>query len=126
MFVVEGHPKLQDAIREKFSQAGFRVLIAQDPQRAILRYEEHPYHALVVDAGTAGEAGVQAFKKIIEESDDLDLSIAAILVLEPTQADWAGRIPEHPGVAVLVRPIGLKQLHEKLTELLQQGQGAEV
>jgi serine/threonine protein kinase len=125
VFVVEGHPKLQDHIRDKFSQAGFRVLIAQDPQRAIYRYEEQPYHALIVDAGTAGEAGVQAFKKIIKSSDDLDLSIAAILVLEPDQADWAARVHEHPGVAVMVRPLGLKQLHEKLRELLEELQGAE-
>jgi serine/threonine protein kinase len=122
LFVVEGHPRLQDALREKFSQAGFRVLLSQDPQRAVHRYEEQPFHALIVDAGTAGEAGLQAFKRILKASDDLDLTVAAILVLEPNQADWAERVPPHPGAAALVRPLTLKQLHEKLTELLEQEQ----
>ncbi len=120
VFVVEGHPKLQDAIREKFSSLGFRVLISADPQRAINRYEEQPYHALVVDAGTAGEAGVQALKKIVKEADEMDLSVAGVLVLSEEQADWASRVPDHPGVAALVRPINMKQLHDKLCELLEQ------
>ncbi len=120
LFIVESHPRLQDAFREKFGTAGagFRVLISQDPHRAVHRYEEQPYHALIIDAGTAGDNGVRAFKKIIEESDAIDLTLAAILILNEDQADWAEQVPEHRGVAVLVRPVNLKQLVDKLNELL--------
>lgn len=118
LFIVESHPKLQDAFREKFGTAGFRVLMSQDPVRALNRYEEQPYHALIVDAGTAGEAGVRSYKKIIEESDAIDLTLAAILILNEDQVDWAETIPEHRGAAVMIRPINLRQLIEKLNELL--------
>jgi serine/threonine protein kinase len=120
LFIVESHPKLQDKFREQFGTpgAGFRVLLSQDPNRALHRYEEQPYHALIVDAGTSGEAGVRAFRKIVDESDAIDLTLAAILILNEDQVDWAELIGEHPGVAVLTRPINLKQLKDKLNEML--------
>jgi CheY-like chemotaxis protein len=123
VFVVEGHQKFQDVFREHFSKNGFRVLLSADPHRAVHRYEEQPYHALIVDAGTAGEAGIQAVKKIVRESDDMDLTIAVVVVLEESQAEWAEQIPQHPGVAVLIRPgVTLKMLFEKLTEMIEQAE----
>jgi serine/threonine protein kinase len=118
LFIVESHPKLQDAFREKFGAAGFRVLLSQDANRALHRYEEQPYHALIVDAGTSGEAGVRAFRKIVEESDAIDLTLAAVLILNEDQVDWAELIPEHRGVSVMIRPVNLKQLIDKLNEML--------
>ena len=59
VFIVEGNQKFQDVFREHFSKNGYRVLLSADPHRAVHRYEEQPYHAVIVDAGTAGEAGVQ-------------------------------------------------------------------
>jgi CheY-like chemotaxis protein len=123
VFIVEAHPKIQDVFREHFSKSGFRPLISADPNRAVHRYEEQPYHALIIDAGTAGEAGLQALKKIVKESDDMDLTIAAVLVLEEKQADWAAQVPDHPGVAVLTRPgITLRTLSDKLAEMLEEAE----
>jgi len=124
IFIVEKKPRLQDAMREKFSASGFRVLISQDPERAMHRYEESPYHALVVDAGTAGEAGIRTFNRIVEEADTLDLTIAGVVILSEDQAEWVTLVHDHPGVAVLVRPVNLPQLHEKLLELMETGQEA--
>jgi CheY-like chemotaxis protein len=126
VFIVEAHPKIQDVFREHFSKSGFRPLISADPNRAVHRYEEQPYHALIIDAGTAGEAGLNALKKIVKESDDMDLTIAAVLVLEENQADWVAHVPQHPGVAVLVRPgVTLRTLTEKLSEMLEQSETAD-
>jgi eukaryotic-like serine/threonine-protein kinase len=125
VFIVEKHPKLQDAMREKFSADGFRVLISQDPDRAVHRYEEQPFHAMIVDVGTAGEAGIRAFNRIVEEADSLDLTMAGVVILSEDQADWAGMVKDHPGVAVLIRPINMKNLSDKLFEMMGQGQEAE-
>jgi serine/threonine protein kinase len=126
VFVVEGHPKFQDVFRDHFSKNGFRVLLSADPHRAVHRYEEQPYHALIVDAGTAGEAGIQAVKKIVKESDEMDLTIAAVVVLEEAQAEWAAQLPQHSGVAVLTRPgVTLKMLFEKLNEMLDEAEMVE-
>jgi DNA-binding response OmpR family regulator len=117
VFVVEGVEKTQNALREKLKGFGFRVLISQDPLRAKLRYREQPYHALIMDAGTAGEDGLDVFKKIIREADANNLSIAAILMLAENQAEWADEVPQRPNIAVMVRPINLRQLYTKLNEL---------
>lgn len=117
IFVVEGNERIQDAMREKLKSLGFRVLISHDPVRAELRYKEQPYHCLVIDAGTAGEDGLASFKRIVRQADDNGLQLAAVLLLNEEQADWANEIPGHSGVGTLVRPLNLRQLHLKLQEL---------
>jgi serine/threonine protein kinase len=117
IFVVEGNERIQDAMREKLKSIGFRVLISHDPMRAEQRYKDQPYHCLVIDAGTAGEDGLAAFKRIVREADDNGLQLAAVLLLNEEQADWANEIPGHSGVGTLVRPLNLRQLHHKLQEL---------
>jgi serine/threonine protein kinase len=126
VFIVEGNQKFQDVFREHFSKNGYRVLLSADPSRAVHRYEEQPYHALIVDVGTAGEAGMQAVKKIIKESDEMDLTIAVVIVLEQNQSDWADQVPDHPGVAILIRPgVTLRLLHETLGEMIEEAEMGE-
>ena len=126
VFIVEGLQKFQDVFREHFSKNGYRVLLSADPSRAVHRYEEQPYHALIVDVGTAGEAGMQAVKKIIKESDEMDLTIAVVIVLEQNQSDWADQVPDHPGVAILIRPgVTLRLLHETLGEMIDEAEMGE-
>jgi serine/threonine protein kinase len=117
IFVVEGNERIQDAMREKLKALGFRVLISADPARAEARYKEMPYHSLVIDAGTAGEEGLEAFRRIRREADDNNFALASVLLLSEEQAAWAGEVPEHPSVGVLVRPISLRQLYLKLQEV---------
>jgi serine/threonine protein kinase len=117
IFVVEGNERLQDALREKLRSVGYRVLMAHDPERAEQRYRTQPFHALLVDAGTAGEDGLNAFKRILRLADDSGLAIAALLVLSEDQSEWAKEIPGHRGAGSLTRPINLKQIYTKLDEL---------
>ncbi len=117
VFVVEGVEKLQDALREKLKALNYRVLISHDPARAEQRYRDQPYHAIIVDAGTAGEDGLAALKRIIHMSDDNGLALAALVLLSEEQVDWAKELPDHRGLGVLVRPINLRQLYTKLKEL---------
>lgn len=118
LFIVESNEKLKAVFRKEFSDQ-FRVLMSAEPDRALNRYEEQPYHALIVDAGTAGEPGVRVFRRIFEEADEIDLSMAGVLILNEEQSDWAEQIPDRPDAGVLIRPINLKQLTEKLDEVLE-------
>jgi serine/threonine protein kinase len=118
LFVVEANEKLKEVFRTKFAQEKFRVLMSAEPGRALHRYEEQPYHAIIVDAGTAGEPGVRVFKKVFEEADEIDLSLAGVLILNEEQSDWADQVPKRPDACVMVRPIIFKQLADKLHEVL--------
>jgi serine/threonine protein kinase len=43
VFVVESDEFLQDALRDKFKELGYRVFMAADPCRALDRFRQHPY-----------------------------------------------------------------------------------
>src|SRR5262249_3296228 len=49
VFVVEKNEHLQDVMREKLRKHGYRALIAADPGRAVERFLQQPYAALIVD-----------------------------------------------------------------------------
>jgi CheY-like chemotaxis protein len=118
VFVVERDERLQDALRDKLKELGYRVFLAADPARAMDRYRHQPYDGLIVDAGTTGEDGLFLFERIMAEAQRLGMDCGGILVLSEDQKDWVQRIPARAGVSVLVRPVTLKQLHRKLQELV--------
>src|SRR5262249_21768716 len=88
VFVVEKEDRLQEPIRDKFKELGYRVFLAGDPVRALERFRQQPYDALVVDAGTTGEDGFLVFEHVLTEAGRLGVRCAGILVLSKDQADW--------------------------------------
>src|SRR5439155_21041689 len=89
VFVAESDERLQDAIRDKLKETGYRVFMASDPVRALDRFRQQPYDALVVDAGTTDEDGLLTFDRVMSEAERLDLPCVGILMLNEDQKDWA-------------------------------------
>jgi serine/threonine protein kinase len=119
LFVVESDDRLQNALREKFKEIGFRVLMASDPDRALDRFQQQPYDALIVDAGTTGEEGLLVFERVMRDSASKNIPCAGVVILSEEQAEWASRVPRGPRIKALVRPVGLKQLYRTLQALLE-------
>jgi serine/threonine protein kinase len=118
VFVVETDERLQNALREKFKDLGYRVFLAGDPARALDRFRQLPFDALVVDIGTVGEDGLLVFERLMNEAERQAIPCAGIAVLSEDQSEWVGRVKQRSSVAVLVRPVSLKQLHTKLQTLV--------
>ncbi len=130
IYVVEAAPKLQDAFRDKFKKMGFRVLISADPGSAPRRYQQQPYHALLMDAGSAGTAGseaVEAFQKVVQEAGAVRNELTAILILNDDQAAWGQPFEEGEFVRSFVRPVTMFQLtgflREAMPELVSSSSG---
>ena len=51
------------------------------------------------------------------------LDCGGVVILNEDQADLTGQVVPRPTVAVLRRPVTLKQLHRTLQELMAAGQG---
>ncbi|HEY3789262.1 MAG TPA: serine/threonine-protein kinase [Urbifossiella sp.] len=117
LFVVETSEKLKDAFREKFKANGFRVLLTIDPAMAIKRFQEQPYHSLIIDARTIGDDAVQAYNRVLREADSNGLVVGAILIVGEDQKALARQAREHGHGAVLTYPVTMKQLIEKVYEL---------
>jgi serine/threonine protein kinase len=123
LFVVEQNQKLQDAFRDRFKAHGYRVLLSIDPGQAVKRYREQAYHAVLIDAGTVGRDGVEAYNEVLRAADLAGLDVGAILILSEDQAEWARGARPHDRGVVMTRPVTMKQLLEKVHELT--GDGAE-
>jgi len=117
IFIAEKDEKLQDILRDKFKENGFRVLLAADPIRAYDRLRQQPFDALVVDARTTGEDGILKFEKIMYEAERQRIPCVGILLLEPEQAGWQSKIVSRPNVAAMIDP-KFKGLLQKVNDLL--------
>ncbi len=116
IFVVEPNPKLQAVFRDKLKGYGFRVLISIDPEQAVKRYLQQPYHAALIDAGPLGKEGVDAFKRLIREAAAAQRDLAAVLLLNDDQRHWVDDALAVGGGEVIVRPITMSVLHEVLSD----------
>jgi serine/threonine protein kinase len=118
VFVVEKDERLQDAMRDKFKEMGYRVFLAADPARALDRFRQQPFDAIVLDAGTTGYDGRLVFEHILNEAERQVLTCAGILIVSQDQAAWAKELSARPSVAVMVRPLTLKQVRMQLQQLV--------
>jgi serine/threonine protein kinase len=118
VFIAESDTRLQEALREKMKGLGYRVFLASDPSRALDRFRQQPYDALLVDVGTTGDDGLAVFRSVLAEASNKHIKFAAIAIFNEDQADLAKRLKPDANAAVLVRPVTLKQLHNKLQQLL--------
>lgn len=62
LMIVEEAGTSQDSLRNFFSDQGFRTLVTQDPQRALLRFKTHPRpDFLLLSAQVLQDTAVEAF-----------------------------------------------------------------
>ena len=118
IFVVESDMRLQDALRQKFRELGYKVLIAADPQRALDRFRNQPFECLVVDGGSTGMEGVRGFELVLRDANLTHSHFAGILILNEDQATMQRDVALTAHGAILIRPVTLKQVHSKIQELL--------
>jgi CheY-like chemotaxis protein len=118
VFVVEADERLQEAMRKKLKELGYRVFMAIDPVRALERFRQQPYQGLVIDVGTTGEDGLILFDRIMAEADKLGVRLGGIVMLTAEQAAWQTKVKQRPTAAVMVLPMKMKQLNQKLRELM--------
>ena len=114
VFVVEKNARLQDAFRDKFKKMGYRVFLAAEATIAWGRYRQKPFDALILDAGAADADSVATFEKILNEAERQCRPCCGILLLSEGQAAWKEWVRPRPAVAVLVRPVTLKQVADQL------------
>lgn len=114
IFIVEADAKLQDALRQKFRELGYKVLIAADPQRAVDRFRAQPYECLLIGAGSTGIEGIASFEQVLSEANLTHNHFAGIVLLNEDQASMKKDISLTEQGAILVRPVTLKQVHGKL------------
>jgi len=125
VMIVEANARMQDMLRDGLKKAGYRVLLTSSPERALERLVEQPDVAdcLVIDAQDLGESALSAFNRLAD--DGTTQALPAVLLLEPEQQAWRRKAKTSKHRIVLFLPVTLRQLRDKLKELLSVAAGAD-
>jgi eukaryotic-like serine/threonine-protein kinase len=117
LLCVEHRPKRQDVLREYFTKHGFRVLLMNDIDRAFARMKNNPPDGLVLFGDALGERVVEDFKQALTLTRGRDVAIACVLSEDQVPGDeQLDQID--PRGAVLIQPVRLRDLREKLQQVL--------
>ncbi|MCX7700126.1 MAG: serine/threonine-protein kinase [Gemmataceae bacterium] len=118
VFVVEKREKLQELLRQKFKNLGFRVLLSIDPKRALQAFRQKPFEALVLDVGTLGESALDVFDEFCRDANRSSTRCIRVVLLAEDQ-DWMRtRIREGEDTVVLTFPLKKGALEQVLSPLL--------
>jgi serine/threonine protein kinase len=120
IFLVEKEERLQDLLREKLKEKGYKVLIAGDPQRALDRFRQNPFDVFVVDAATTGDDGLLAFETVMRDAQRQHRNVVGILLVSTEQSKQTASLASFPNVAILVQPVKFKELLGKIRQLLSE------
>jgi CheY-like chemotaxis protein len=118
VMVVEVGEKPQRAMREFFEKLGFRVLVTENPQRALSRFASQPPPAdcLVISANSIGAPAVEAFNAI--SADPFMADVAAILIAGARQGDLAGAARVDAKRRVVALPVAAEEFARLIEELV--------
>jgi eukaryotic-like serine/threonine-protein kinase len=118
VLVMESDANLQATIREKLHAIGYRVILTADPHRGLERYREQPTDCVVVDCETTGKAGLDSLLETEEHAKNRKLLWNGIVILAADQSDWAQRVTESDNCVVMVKPVTMRQLRERIQRMV--------
>src|SRR5262249_8540126 len=95
------------------------VMMSIDPNRALLRYQQQPYHVLVVDAATSGEESLEIYRTIQKEAENQQSPLAVVIILGKDQDGWRQRIPVSDSLSILTFPVKKGLLESTIGRLLK-------
>ena len=118
IMLIESDPNIQKMMRSHLKSRGFRVLMTEDPRRALARFNEEdlPAQCLVFSAVELEEKAVGAYESFT--SNPSTMGIPAILILGKQHEDWVHRTDGKEHHVVLQMPITVGKFREVLDRLV--------
>jgi serine/threonine protein kinase len=119
LMLVERPGKSQQALRDFFMKLGYKVLLTENPQRALARFSTTPVPAdgIVLCAQSLGEPAVEAFNTLT--SDPFFAQVPAVLLVSQRQADLVERAAVDERRKVVATPFHSSAMARLLDELLE-------
>ncbi len=119
VMLVESGEKAQQALREFFTKLGYRVLLTENPQRALARFLNTPVPAdfLVISTREIGPAAVEAFNRLT--TDSYLAGVPAVLLVSPRQADLVAAARADARRKVVSLPLQPAEITRAIDEILQ-------
>jgi len=117
IMVVEVSGKSQDSLRQFFTKQGFRVLVTENPKRAITRFESVPAPAdiLLLSSQVLGHDAVSVFNSLAP--DPYLKKIPALLITSARQSEIVAEAVEDDLRHVVTMPFKASDLLQKVKTL---------
>ncbi|MCD0459602.1 serine/threonine-protein kinase [Roseiconus lacunae] len=119
VMLVESKANLQNAIRERLKARGYRVLIIQDPNRALARFEQDDEPAadcVIFSAAEMGTLALEAFNRFA--TDEHTCEIPSILLVDRRQVKILSEAKRGPRRQLLALPLKVRELRAGLMKVL--------
>lgn len=125
VMVIESNIKLQNVLREKLKEVGYRVLVFTNPRRAIERIQSHDEdfeggplaHCVIFGCSELGAECLEAFNYFGREGETADTP--ALLMINQEQNHFLpnAKFADHRSYIEL--PLKLRQLRQKLYKVIK-------
>lgn len=118
IMLVEVSGKSQDSLRQFFAEKGFRVLVTENPRRALTRFETVPRPAdlLLLSSQVLGEEAVAVFNALA--LDPYLKKVPAVLITSARQVQLAAEAKEDALRKVVTMPFKASALFQQVQELI--------
>ena len=118
LMLVESAVERQQTLRAFFSKLGYKVLLTENPRRALSRFSSVPAPAncLVLSAQSLGEDAVEAFNALSE--DPFLAHLPAILLVGPRQAALVDEAKADSYRKVVTTPVKPQAMSDLLASLI--------
>ena len=118
LMIVESHLQLQNILRDKLKQNGFRVLLSSDPQRPqhFFGEQDKPADCVIFSTGELGPPALEAFNHFA--TDPHTQGVPAILLLGEKQQDLQAKAKLSERHAAASMPIRFKEFLALLDKLV--------
>jgi serine/threonine protein kinase len=115
---VEAQDEIQDVLRKTLTKMGYRALLVGDAERAAERFREAPVDAVIFDADGQGADSIEHFLDMHEKAHEDEHQLVALVILGPRQGDLREKLPTDDRLAVLSKPIKMKDVQDAIHRLL--------
>ncbi len=115
---VEAQDEIQDVLRKTLTKMGYRALLVGDAERAAERFRESPVDAVIFDADGQGADSIEHFLDMHEKAHEDEHQLVALVILGPRQGDLREKLPTDDRIAVLSKPIKMKDVQDAIHRLL--------
>lgn len=118
VMVVETSDKAQESMRLFFGKLGYRVLMTENPQRALARFSTTPLPAdcLVICATSLGEAALEAFNTL--SVDPFFKQVPALLLVSEKQKHLAAGAQTDERRQTVLAPVQAARMVQLLDEVI--------
>ncbi|MDR0871343.1 MAG: serine/threonine protein kinase [Planctomycetaceae bacterium] len=119
VMLVDSNPKTLKGLEGLMAKFGYQTVSVSEPDEIIKQFQENDLAAqcIIFNAQSLGMRAVRGYNDFAQRRGFKD--VAAVLILDTGQGDWADTVaPQHHRI-VLTMPITVRQFRESMTWLME-------